>query len=72
VISYYNEKWVLKEETLKGYAARIVQHEYDHVEGVLFTDHLSPLKRRLLKGKLTDITNGKTDVKYRMRFPKKR
>jgi peptide deformylase len=72
VISYFNEKWELKEETLTGLAARVVQHEYDHIEGVLFTDHLSPLKRRLLKSRLTDITKGEVDVKYKMKFPKKK
>jgi peptide deformylase len=45
VISYYDENWELKEETYEGYAARIIQHEYDHVDGILFTDHLSPLKK---------------------------
>ena len=49
VISYYDENWELKEERYSGYAARIIQHEYDHIEGVLFTDYLSPLKRKLLK-----------------------
>ena len=52
VISYYDENWELKEERYSGYAARIIQHEYDHIEGVLFTDYLSPLKRKLLKKKL--------------------
>lgn len=68
-ISYYDENWQYKEEEYDGYAARIIQHEYDHVEGVLFTDHLSPLKKRLLKKKLTNIAKGEVDVKYRMKFP---
>ena len=68
-ISYYDENWVLKEETFDGFAARIIQHEYDHVDGVLFTDHLSPLKKRLLKKKLQNISKGDIDVDYRMRFP---
>lgn len=55
-------------ETFSGIAARIIQHEYDHIEGVLFIDHLSAFKRRLLKGKLDDITKGKVDVHYRMKF----
>ena len=46
---YYNENWQFLEESYQGSAARIIQHEYDHIEGVLFTDHLNPLKRRLLK-----------------------
>ena len=51
-------------------AARIIQHEYDHIDGILFTDHLKPLKRQLLRKKLTDISKGKVDVDYRMKFPK--
>jgi peptide deformylase len=47
----------------------VVQHEYDHIEGVLFTDKLSSLKKRLIKGKLTNISKGKIQVDYRMRFP---
>lgn len=72
VISYYDEKWNLKEETYEGYAARIIQHEYDHIEGVLFTDHLSPLKKRLLTKKLQNISKGDIDVDYKMRFPLKK
>lgn len=49
--------------------ARVIQHEYDHIEGVLFTDHLKPLKKRLLRGKLNDISRGHVDVKYKMKFP---
>lgn len=69
-VEYYDENWNLKEEALSGIAARIVQHEYDHVEGVLITDHIHPMRRRLLHGKLRDISNGKVPVDYRMRFPK--
>ncbi|MFT5859496.1 MAG: peptide deformylase [Flavobacteriaceae bacterium] len=68
-VSYYNEKWELKEEEFDGYAARIVQHEYDHVDGVLFTDRISPLKKRLLSKKLGNISKGDIKVSYRMRFP---
>jgi peptide deformylase len=68
-ISYYDENWEFHRDSYDGYAARIIQHEYDHVEGVLFTDHLSPLKRRILKKKLTNITKGDTDITYRMKFP---
>ena len=59
------------EETFTGLAARVIQHEYDHIEGVLFTDHLTPFKRRLLKGKLANISKGKVagGVDYKMRFP---
>ena len=68
-ISYYDEKWNFKEEQYSGYAARIIQHEYDHIEGILFTDHLGPLKRRILKKKLTAIAKGEVEAPYRMKFP---
>ena len=57
------------EEKLSGLAARVVQHEYDHIEGILFTDKINPLKKQLLKGKLSDITKGNIKVNYRMKFP---
>lgn len=57
-------------ETYEGLAARIIQHEYDHIEGVLFTDHLAPLKKQMLKKRLTNITKGVVDAEYRMKFPK--
>ncbi|HLW39585.1 MAG TPA: peptide deformylase [Brumimicrobium sp.] len=69
VISYYDENFKLKEETYEGYRARVIQHEYDHLEGVLFTDYLSALKKRLLSKKLTNISKGQVDVNYRMKFP---
>ncbi len=69
VVEYYNEDLELVEENFTGIAARIVQHEYDHIEGVLFTDRLSPLKKRLLKSRLNDISKGNVAVKYKMRFP---
>ena len=68
-VEYYNEQWELVEERLEGIPARVVQHEYDHIEGILITDHISPMRRRLLHGKLRDITNGKVSVDYRMKFP---
>ena len=70
VVSYYDEDWVLHEEKFSGYAARIIQHEYDHIEGILFTDYLNPLKRKLLKKKLNNITNGLIEIEYKMSFPK--
>ncbi len=70
VIEYYNEKFELIEETFDGIAARIIQHEYDHIEGILFTDKINPLKRRLLKSKLNNISKGNVKVPYRMKFPK--
>jgi peptide deformylase len=72
VISYYNENFELKEETLTGFAARVVQHEYDHIEEILFTDYLNPLKKRLVKRRLNDITKGIVPVKYKMSFYKKK
>jgi len=69
-ISYYDEEWNFHEEEYTGVAARIIQHEYDHIEGILFTDHLNPLKKRMLKRKLTDISRGDVSVTYRMKFPK--
>ena len=67
-ISYFNENWQFREESYQGISARIIQHEYDHIEGILFTDHLKPLKKRLLKGKLDDISKGKVEVNYKMKF----
>lgn len=69
-IEYYNKEWELIEEHLKGISARIVQHEYDHLDGVLITDHITAVQRRLLHGKLRDIGLGKVSVDYRMRLPK--
>ncbi len=68
-IRYYDRNWNLQEKEFDGYAARIVQHEYDHIEGILFIEHLKPLKKRMLKRKLEEITRGEIEVKYRMRFP---
>lgn len=69
-ITYFDENWVEHEETYTGLAARIIQHEYDHIEGILFTDKLSPLKKALLKGRLDDISKGNIDIDYKMKFPK--
>lgn len=69
VIEYEDENFKKHKETYSGIVARIIQHEYDHIEGVLFTDKLSPLKKRLLKSKLTNISKGNIRVDYRMRFP---
>lgn len=68
-IKYYDREFNLKEETFDGVTARIIQHEYDHIEGILFTDKLKPLKKKLLKSKLNDISKGVVDVDYKMRFP---
>ena len=68
-ISYYDENWILHEETFNGLAARVIQHEYDHIEGKLFTDKLSPLRKALLKNKLDSISKGMVKVEYKMKFP---
>ncbi|WP_310992322.1 peptide deformylase [Aequorivita marina] len=70
VIEYLDENFKKQKDTYKGIVARIIQHEYDHIEGVLFTDKLSPLKKRLIKSKLTNISKGKVNIDYRMKFPK--
>ncbi len=71
-IKYFDEKWNAFEEEFDGMKARIIQHEYDHIEGKLFTDYLSPLKKRMLKGKLTNISKGDVDTEYRIAAPLKR
>ena len=68
-IEYYDENFKKHTEKYSGIIARIIQHEYDHIEGILFTDKLSSLKKRLIKGKLTNISKGKAKADYRMRFP---
>ena len=68
-ITYYDENWNFKDEIFDGYAARIIQHEYDHIEGVLFTDHLSAIKKKLISKKLQNISKGEVSVDYRMKFP---
>ena len=68
-MTYLDENFVEHTDTFSGMAARVIQHEYDHIEGILFTDHLSPLRKRMLKGRLASITKGKISVDYRMRFP---
>ena len=69
-ITFVDADFKERTETYDGLLARVIQHEYDHIEGILFTDKLSPLKKRMLKGKLTNISKGKIEVDYRMRFPK--
>ncbi|WP_136479817.1 peptide deformylase [Cognatitamlana onchidii] len=68
-IEYLDENFEARKETFNGLIARVIQHEYDHIEGVLFTDKLSSLKKRLIKGRLNNISKGKINVDYRMRFP---
>ena len=71
MIHYFDEQFEEQRLMLTGLSARVVQHEYDHIEGVLFTDHLTPLKRRLLKNRLNSISKGTIQVDYPMKFPKK-
>ena len=70
-IRYFDEHFIEYLDVFDGMPARIIQHEYDHIEGVLFTDRVTPLKKRLLKGRLTGISKGVVDVSYRMRFSKR-
>ena len=70
LIEYFDENFVKHTETFSDIRARVIQHEYDHIEGILFTDHLSTLKKKLVKGKLNKITNGEVSISYKMRFPK--
>lgn len=69
-INFFDENWVEHTKTYEGLAARIIQHEYDHIDGILFTDHLNPVKKRMLKNKLAKITKGIVDVDYKMKFPR--
>ena len=69
-ISYYDENWKFHTDRFDGMKSRIIQHEYDHIEGKLFTDYLSPLKRKLIKGKLTSISKGICDVPYKIKASK--
>ena len=69
-LTYQDEDFNTHTEVLDGLAARVFQHEYDHIEGILFTDKVSTLKKRLIKRKLENISKGKVRADYRMRFPK--
>lgn len=69
-IRYLDENFNEQEESFSGFTARVIQHEYDHIEGHLFTEKLPPLKKRLIKRKLENIRKGKIDTDYRMRFTK--
>ncbi len=67
-ISYYDENFVQNTESFDGLIARVIQHEYDHIEGILFTDKISTLKKKLIKKKLQNIMDGKSKPDYRMKF----
>lgn len=68
-LAYRDENFQQHVRTFQGLTARIILHEYDHIEGKLFIDHISPFKRKLIKGKLNDITKGNIKVDYKMSFP---
>ena len=68
-IRYVDENFVEHDERYDGVIARVIQHEYDHIEGIVFVDRISTLKKMLLKGRLNDISNGRVDVDYKMVFP---
>jgi peptide deformylase len=70
-LQYRDEHFESHIKTFTGITARVILHEYDHIEGKLFIDYLPPLKRKLMKGKLTDISKGKVSVDYKMLFPEK-
>lgn len=70
-ISYYDENWSFHRDEFDGYKARIIQHEYDHLEGILFTDKLPPLKKKLLSKRLSNVSIGIVEVDYKMKFNKK-
>ncbi|TDD98645.1 peptide deformylase [Flavobacterium cellulosilyticum] len=71
-VEYYDEDFNVKTEVFDGLIARVIQHEYDHIEGVLFTDLISSLKKKLIKKKLQNIMDGKTRPDYRMKFCNKK
>ena len=70
-IEFLDENFQKQQKKFDGITARVIQHEYDHLDGILFTDKISPLRKRVLKGKLNDISKGKVEVNYKMKFPKR-
>ncbi|WP_018616691.1 peptide deformylase [Segetibacter koreensis] len=70
MIEYFDENFTPKTATFVGLTARIVQHEYDHIEGKLFIDYLKPLRKKMLRGKLNDISKGKLKMDYKMMYAK--
>jgi peptide deformylase len=71
-LRYLDEEWNEQVAVFDGMVARVIQHEYDHIEGVLFTDHLSAFKKKLLRTKLSNISKGKVDADYRVKAPQKK
>ncbi len=68
-INYYDENWEYHDEAFEGYKARIIQHEYDHLDGIMFTDKVNPLRKRLIKSKLTAISKGRFEAEYKTILP---
>jgi peptide deformylase len=71
-IEYYDQNWEYHEETYDGYKARVILHEYDHLDGIMFTDRVGPLRKRLLKGKLNAISKGMFEAEYKTILPGQR
>lgn len=71
-IHYYDQDWNEHEEEYEGLAARVIQHEYDHIEGILFTDYVGGIKKRMLRSKLTNISKGNVKADYRIAIPMKK
>ncbi len=69
-IKYFDQNWQEYDEVYTGFTARVLQHEYDHLDGIMFVDYCSPLKKRLLKGKLADISKGNVTTSYRIKIPR--
>jgi hypothetical protein len=67
-LHWWDENWNEHDEDIEGYLARVVQHEYDHLEGHVFIDHISPIRKQLIRGKLTNMIKGKIRVRYRAKF----
>ncbi len=70
-MEYLDENFVKQTVSYNAKIARVIQHEYDHIEGKLFVDYLSPLKKEMLKGRLADITRGKAEVDYKVKIPRR-
>ncbi len=71
-IKYQDAEWKEHVEEIDGILARVIQHEYDHIEGILFTDHISAFKKKLIKSKLANISKGKVSADYRVKVPIKK
>lgn len=70
-IQYYDENFIFHDKRFNGTKGRIIQHEYDHLDGIMFTDKVAAIRKRFLKNKLATISKGKIDIAYKMKFPKK-